>query len=217
MPWRPRAAAGRWLSDLRTVLAFLREHRGVPRAAHDRLAELARDKHVLVATRPPGATDGPPCAVTVIQPGGAITSVHAGWFGAALPDEREARLQAHAEAVRAAMVALAVALPAVRLVTSTSVLLATAVAGVAAYARLEPESGWRAALFAPRGRSCCRRCSGWRSARSSASGCDGSWPIWTGNPSQRDRQAPQLSGDSTPTESRRFRHFPGRQPCGAVL
>ena len=70
MPWRPRAAAARWLSDLRTVLAFLREHRGVPRAAHDRLAELARDKHVLVATRPPGATDGPPCAVTVIQPGG---------------------------------------------------------------------------------------------------------------------------------------------------
>ena len=34
MPWRPRAAAGRWLSDLRTVLAFLPEHRGVPRAAH---------------------------------------------------------------------------------------------------------------------------------------------------------------------------------------
>jgi len=147
VPWRPRAAAGRWLSDLRTVFAFLREHRGVPRAAHDRLAALARDNLALVATRLPGATDGPPCAVTVIQPGGAITSVHAGWFGAALPDEREARLQGHAEAVRAAMVALAVALPAVRLVASTSVLLATAVAGVAAYARLAPEAGWRAALF----------------------------------------------------------------------
>ena len=187
MPWRPRAAAGRWLSDLRTVLAFLREHRGVPRAAHDRLAELARDKHVLVATRPPGATDGPPCAVTVIQPGGAITSVHAGWFGAALPDEREARLQAHAEAVRAAMVALAVALPAVRLVTSTSVLLATAVAGVAAYARLEPEFGV-ARRPLPR-RVAVRAAAAARAGDplwSSASGCDGSWPIWTANPSPRE-------------------------------
>jgi hypothetical protein len=73
MLWRLRAAAGRWLRDLRTVLSFLREHHGVPREARDRLAELARDKHVLVATRLPGATDGPPCAVTVIQPGGAIT------------------------------------------------------------------------------------------------------------------------------------------------
>ena len=147
MPWRPLAAAGRWLRELRTVLAFLREHRGAARVARDRLAELARDKHVLVATRLPGTTDGPPYAMTVIQPGGAITSVHAGWFVAAPPDEREARLQAHAEAVRAAMEALAVALPAVRLVASASVLAATAGAGVTAYIDLVPEAGWRAALL----------------------------------------------------------------------